>query len=251
MSTTNRKTAMKELWDGSFANQVESSAYNTAAVESIVRTVSYYLRARHAAEDYSKLHFLEAGCGAGPNLAWLAEKGIRVSGVDISPTALELARRRLAAFGDQVDTLAESSVTELPFENESLDGVIESCVFQHLTAAERVTAFGEVQRVLKPGGLFCGYQLGIEHTTYLKNTDRELAEDRGTVFLSDSSNKSGFNLETIGLAHFFRREEYAELLKGFSVIDPLSSSYELPREEAERRGYDHYRQHMWIVHAVK
>jgi hypothetical protein len=41
------------------------------------------------------------------------------------------------------------------------------------------------------------------------------------------------------------------LLKGCSVIDPCETTYELPREEAQRRGYDHYRQAMWIVYAVK
>jgi hypothetical protein len=35
------------------------------------------------------------------------------------------------------------------------------------------------------------------------------------------------------------------------VIDPCETTYELPREEAQRRGYDYYRQAMWVVYAVK
>src|SRR4051795_3494369 len=90
---------MKEVWERSFAEQIAQGAYNTAAVEALVRSVSYYLRDRHDGADLSKLHFAEMGCGAGPNLIWLAEKGIRVSGVDIAPTALELAQRNLEGHG--------------------------------------------------------------------------------------------------------------------------------------------------------
>src|SRR5688572_22371 len=95
MSSQNQ--AMRDTWETSFAEQVARHAYNTSPVEALVRSVSYYLRDRYQPEDYGQLHFCEMGCGAGPNLVWLAEKGIRVSGVDIAPTALELARDNLAS----------------------------------------------------------------------------------------------------------------------------------------------------------
>ena len=247
---TDRKAEMKAVWETSFQHQIARGAYNTAPVEALVRTVAYHLRARYQPDDYPNLHFCEAGCGAGPNLRWLAEKGIKVSGVDISGQALQLAHELLDGSG-RVGQLLEGSVTELPFADETFDGVLEACVFQHLTRDERKKAFNEVRRVLKPGGIFVGYQLGDRHTTFQAQRDRELPDDPGTVQLVDESNKSGFNLETIGLAHFFSRGEYADLLDGFSVKEPLDSTYELPAEEAQRRGYDHYLQHMWIVHAVK
>src|SRR3954453_13952417 len=107
---------MRETWEASFAEQVASQAYNTAPVEALVRSVSYYLRDIRPEGDYSGLHFAEMGCGAGPNLVWLCEKGITASGVDISPTALELARRNLAEheLGDLTGSLIEGSVTSVP-----------------------------------------------------------------------------------------------------------------------------------------
>ena len=86
-----RQTAMKQLWETSFQAQIASQAYNTAPVEALIRTVAYYLRARYTQDEEKHLHFLEMGCGAGPNLAWLAHRGMRVSGIDISPTALSFA----------------------------------------------------------------------------------------------------------------------------------------------------------------
>ena len=59
------------------------------------------------------------------------------------------------------------------------------------------------------------------------------------------------NLEDIGLTHFFTKSEYKKLLKGCSIINPCESVYELPKVEANQRGYDHYNHAMWIVYAVK
>lgn len=244
-------TAMKQTWENSFAAQIAAGAYNTAPVESLVRNVAYYLRARYAPGAMRDLHFMEMGCGAGPNLIWLAQKGIKVSGVDISPTALKLCEKNLrrAGLGDRIGRLAEGSVAEAPFADGSFDGVLESCVFQHLGREDRIKAFAEVARLLRPGGLFVGYMLDRGHTTYRLKKSEELADDPGTLILQD--NRSGYYLTNIGLAHFFDRKEYRDLLKGFSVIDPCRTTYYLPKEEAEKRGYAEYMQSMWIVYAIK
>ena len=67
--------------------------------------------------------------------------------------------------------------------------------------------------------------------------------------LSRKQNK--INLEAIGLSHFFSKDEYTGLLDGCSLIDPCETTYELPSEEAARRGYKNYCQAMWIVYAIK
>lgn len=243
--------AMRQVWEESFEEQIARSAYNTAPVEALIRNVSYYLRDRHPDGELSDLRFLEMGCGAGPNLLWLAAKGIRVSGVDISPSALELANQTLASagFGDRGDEFVEASVADVPLEDESFDGILESCVFQHLPLQERRDAFGEVKRLLKPAGLFVGNMIGDGHTIYQRKRDHELADDPGTLQLDEGNSK--LHLSNIGLSHFFRKEEFADLLDGFDVIDPLLQTYYLPADEAARRGYDEYQQSMWTVYAVK
>lgn len=247
----NRQTAMKHLWETSFQAQIASQAYNTSPVEALVRTVAYYLRARYTPDQEKHLHFLEMGCGAGPNLIWLARRGIRVSGIDISPTALSLCLGNLQQAGveDRIGILWEGSVTETPFPDESFHGVIEACVFQHLTKEERQRAFAEIARVLKPGGVFVGYMLDQGHSTFQQKKSEQLSDDPGSLQLHD--NRSNFYLTNIGLAHFFSRKEYDVLLKDFSIIDPCLTTYYLPREEAQKRGYETYLQSMWTVYAVK
>jgi SAM-dependent methyltransferase len=242
---------MKQVWETSFAAQVAEQAYNTAPVEALVRSAAYYLRARYSSEEMKTLRFLEMGCGAGPNLIWLAQKGIQVSGIDISPTALRLCERHLCSAGlaDRIGKLVEGSVTNVPFPNNSFDGILEACVFQHLNREERRQAFAEAVRLLRPGGLFVGYMLDREHTTFQQKKSEQLAHDPGTLLLKD--NRSNYYLTNIGLAHFFCREEYFDLLPGFSIIDPCLTTYSLPQEEAQRRGYTEYLQSMWTIYAVK
>ena len=242
---------MRETWETSFEEQVAREAYNTAPVEALVRNVAYYLRDRFTPEERRDLHFAEMGSGAGPNLVWLAQKGIRVTGVDIAPTALALARETLerAEYGDRFEDLIEASVSDVPLEDQSLDGILESCVFQHLTREDRVAAFREVDRLVKPGGLFAGHMLERAHTVFQEHRDDQLPEDPGTLRLEQGG--SNFYLTNIGLSHFFDADEVRELLSGWSVVDPCLIQYELPRSEASKRGYAHYRQSMLAVYAIK
>jgi SAM-dependent methyltransferase len=250
-STTARTRAMKQTWEESFEAQVAHQAYNTAPVEALVRSLSYYLRDRFGDRAYEPLDFLELGCGAGPNLIWLAQKGMTVSGVDIAPTALRLARQNLERAGcsGRIGSLVEGSVVDVPFPDASFDGIVEACVFQHLNREERAKAFAEVRRLLRPGGVFVGYMLDAGHTVFQAHQAEQLPEDPGTLILSDGSSK--FHLTNIGLSHFFRKAEYEGFLAGFSLIDPCLSTYYIPRREALKRGYPEYLQSMWIVYAVK
>lgn len=241
----------KQLWEASFDEQIAREAYNTAPVEALVRTVSYHLRDRHTRDQLRALHFLELGCGAGPNLVWLAQKGIRVSGVDIAANALALARTNLErhGFADRIGDLVDGSVERTPFADASFDGILEACVFQHLDRETRMRTFREVGRLLRPGGVFAGYMLDVGHTTFQKKQADQLPDDPGSLYLADGTSK--IHLTNIGLAHFFRRDEFDELFRGFAVVDPCLTTYYLPKAEARKRGYDEYLQSMWTVYAVK
>jgi len=242
----------KDVWEASFKEQIAKGAYNTSPVESLVRTAAYHMRDRYPDGDYSKLHFLEMGCGAGPNLKWVAEKGVNISGVDISTTVLELCRQNLVAAGfeKKIVKLAEASVTDVPLPDASVDGIFESCVFQHLDKKDRIKAFSEVRRLLKPGGAFFGNMLDSRHDVYQMNKAKTLPSDPGTLLLEQGG--ASFYLTNQGLTHFYSREDLEELLKGFSVVDPSQTIYYLPRFEAAKRGYkEPYMQSMWTVYAVK
>ncbi len=92
---------------------------------------------------------LELGCGDGKTLAALVAADFQVTGVDVSPTAVNLAKEKI---GVKVKFVV-GDVCRLPFKGKSFDAVVAIHVFDHLTESERKLAVEEAKRVLKPGGI--------------------------------------------------------------------------------------------------
>ena len=147
---------MRETWERSFKEQIAAARTTRRPSRRSCAASPTTCATAASRRDCTRP---SSGCGAGPNLVWLADRGLRVSGIDISPTALELCRRTLAHAGHEPESLVEGSVTDVPWEDASLDVAVESCVFQHLARADREAAFREVDRLVKPGGLFVGHML--------------------------------------------------------------------------------------------
>lgn len=93
---------------------------------------------------------LDAGCGTGGNLEWLARyagRG-RIVGIDLVGTALAFCRAR----GQR--HLAQASATDLPFADASFDLVTSFDVLVQIPGAGAdEQAIRELWRVVKPGGL--------------------------------------------------------------------------------------------------
>ena len=93
---------------------------------------------------------LEIGCGAGQCARWLAGQGARVVGLDISEAQLQISRDLDLRCGSQVPVVA-ADAARLPFADASFDIVCSA--FGALPFLADVTrVFGEVNRVLRPGG---------------------------------------------------------------------------------------------------
>jgi ubiquinone/menaquinone biosynthesis C-methylase UbiE len=93
---------------------------------------------------------LEIGCGIGTDLVRFARGGARVAGVDLSDTALRLARQNLALHGFRDTVFALADGAALPVPDASVDAVYAHGVLQY--AAEPRKIVGEAARVLRPGG---------------------------------------------------------------------------------------------------
>lgn len=104
----------------------------------------------HLLGDVRGSHILDYGCGSGGNSVLLANRGAHVSGVDISPHLVSLARRRMEINGrPRGASFVVCSGYDLPFPDRSIDIVFGIAILHHLDldATSR-----EVHRVLKPGG---------------------------------------------------------------------------------------------------
>ena len=92
---------------------------------------------------------LEIGCGIGTDLVRFAAGGARVTGLDLSETAVKLARSNLETHGLDGSVLVADGGT-LPFGNDSQDVVYAHGVLQYAPDPRRIV--DESLRVLKPGG---------------------------------------------------------------------------------------------------
>jgi SAM-dependent methyltransferase len=98
---------------------------------------------------YAGRRVLEVGCGAGTDLSRFAKGGALVSGVDLSSSAIALARQNFEQQRLQGD-LREADGEHLPFANDTFDLVYAHGVVQYTTNPQRLA--DECRRVLKPGG---------------------------------------------------------------------------------------------------
>jgi SAM-dependent methyltransferase len=100
-------------------------------------------------DGYRGRRVLEVGCGAGVDLARFAKGGASVVGVDLSSSAIDLARANF----EQQGLTGEFRVADgeaLPFEDNSFDLVFAHGVVQYTADPKRLVE--ECRRVLKPGG---------------------------------------------------------------------------------------------------
>ncbi len=101
-------------------------------------------------DGYRGQRVLEVGCGAGTDLVRFAKGGAIVTGVDLSSSAIALARQNFAQQGLEAD-LREADGEQLPFPDNTFDLVYAHGVVQYTADDRRLV--DECRRVLKPGQL--------------------------------------------------------------------------------------------------
>ena len=88
---------------------------------------------------------LDVGCGTGIAALPFASNGFPVAGVDASEAMLAKARAAVPNV-----EFVQGSAENLPFTDERFDVVISAQAFHRF---DRVKAFDEIHRVLRPGGM--------------------------------------------------------------------------------------------------
>ena len=91
---------------------------------------------------------LEIAIGTGRNLPHYPA-GVAITGVELSPAMLAIARQRAAALGRDAD-LRDGDAERLPFDGASFDTVV--CALSLCTIPSPAAALSEMLRVLVPGG---------------------------------------------------------------------------------------------------
>lgn len=129
---------------------------------------------------------LDAGCGTGWTVRWLADQGFHVMGVDLLPNGMRDLKARAPSLA-----LIQGDARRLPLRAGSVSVVLLLDVLEHLEDHE---ALGEAWRVLKPGGWVL---LSVPAFPWLWSArDREAGHRRRytTTMLRNRLREAGFRI---------------------------------------------------------
>ncbi|HCC78030.1 MAG: hypothetical protein A2X25_00300 [Chloroflexi bacterium GWB2_49_20] len=94
------------------------------------------------------MSILDVGCGTGSHLELYQRYKCNLYGLDLSPSMLNVARKRL---GDSTQ-LDLGDATDMPYEDDKFDLVISMLSLHEMSSATRSAVLKEIMRVLKNDG---------------------------------------------------------------------------------------------------
>ena len=175
--------------------------------------------------------FLDLGCGTGRALIALGRRGFEVTGIDLSPRMLEIARRKTAEAGVMPAALVEGNIADLPVAQLRPPYDYAACLFATLGFVRghenRMRAVRQAASLLRPGGqyVFHGwnllYNLPTLHLPWIMTGLACWAVGRGEV--GDQVLWWYHDLRWVYM-HAFRRREI-ERLVGEAGLELVEISY--------------------------
>lgn len=117
-------------------------------------------------------NILIPGFGYGRNAKIFTDNGFNITGIEISETAIDLAKKH---YGDNLKVHL-GSVNHMPFDQELYDGIFCYALIHLLNEKERVKVINDCYNQLKPDGYMVFVAISKNTNTYGEGI--ELSKDR-------------------------------------------------------------------------
>ena len=130
---------MTEFWETSFKEKQEMWGWEPA--DSVRKTLELF-------KNKNIKDILIPGFGYGRNAKYFIDNGLNVTGIEISETAIELAKKHF----DKSVKIYRGSVTEMPFDRELYDGIFCYSLIHLLNEQDRIKLIEDCYKQLKPNG---------------------------------------------------------------------------------------------------
>jgi ubiquinone/menaquinone biosynthesis C-methylase UbiE len=127
--------------------------------------VSFVYRFKPKQKNNNEIKILEVGCGTASNLWFFALESFDVTGIEASASAIQTAKNRFQQFSlrGQLDV---GSFTNLPYEDNSFDLVIDRGALCCVGTECLKEAISEISRVIKTGGKFLYTPFSEKHSSF-------------------------------------------------------------------------------------
>jgi SAM-dependent methyltransferase len=153
---------------------------------------------------------LDLGFGGGLTLRPLLTRAAAVTGVDRAEDMVERAKQQHAdAVGNGTLTVLAGDVTRLPLDDGAVDRVLT--VNTVYFWPDLAPAFGEIRRVLAPGGRLV---IGIRDGTALDRVNRDIFTIRAPAQIADALASAGFESAEVVSAPDGKTHLIAALTRG-------------------------------------
>lgn len=123
----------------------------------IVRELMANAYAQRFREEAGRM--LDVGCGTGFYYPLLSRHAKRLVGIDVSDEMLQIAKATIEACGLENCEVHHGSAADIEFPDGHFDAVHSWDVLHHVESPHRVLE--EIMRVLKPGGLYVGFEPNV------------------------------------------------------------------------------------------
>ena len=143
------QSAAQHYYDRFGQKQDSQGFYEDPALDDLIEHATF-----QAAQSV-----FEFGCGTGKLAARLLENHLsspaKYLGCDISPVMIDLAKQRLAAYGERAQVTLSDGAIRFPCSDHSVDCVVSTYVLDLLSVPDIQHCFSEARRVLVPDGKLC------------------------------------------------------------------------------------------------
>lgn len=153
---------MTEFWESSFKEKQTMWGFEPA--DSAITTMELF-------KKYGLNIILIVGYGYGRNARIFTDNGFKVTGIEISETAIDLAKKH---YGDNIKVY-HGSVSSMPFDQELYDGIFCYGLIHLLSAKERVKLINDCFNQLRPDGYMVFVAISKMDTHY--GEGKEISKD--------------------------------------------------------------------------
>jgi len=166
-------------------------------------------------ESHGCRQVLDLGCGTGYDALALARRGFEVEGIDYAQVAIDEAIRLAGAEGLAIDFRQGDIGLRLPYADGAFDAVISNLVLHSFDDEALRRIVGEVDRCLRPSGLF------LFHANAMEDLEQRLSVQPPERQLGPRS----FVLAGGQTMHFFSRDYCETLLADWLplMLEPATS----------------------------
>jgi len=156
-----------EFWEKAFTEKQEMWGFEPAKSALIARDVFVGQHVQHV---------LVPGIGYGRNAQVFKDSGMAVTGIEISQTAIDIARKY---YGDDM-TIHHGSVTNMPFDNNLYDGIFCYALVHLLDEHERAKLIQDCYNQLAENG--CMVFTAISKQAHTYGQGKFISKDRYEIF---------------------------------------------------------------------